>query len=277
MGVKVFKPPITNVILINGKYSHQNRNNNLLLVGRKKRLYQSAIKFDISSLPLFLTLLNCTLKIYLFKDDYPSKEKTVDVHQILSPWHKNSPLHFNPSPSARASFQSNCAFVSFDITPLFLDWYTGNADNSGVLLKLSEVTEPYLLGFSSKNFCNSAFWPFLSVSFLDPITSSERCCQTLDFDTCVKTSSILQTAATLNVQRFNYTYYIINTGNNDATVSMQLSPDGVRWFTDTPAQTIVPDQIVPIVPSVISRYARITYQSSSPSLDTTLNIDVRGF
>lgn len=278
VGVKVFKPPIKARIVTNGRCLPKQAAKKTLIVGSKKHIYQSLVQFDISTLPLFLTILNGTLHLYLLENDWPSIEKTISVHQILSSWSKRRCLCINTLPIASTTFSNiNHSFISFDITPLVTAWYTGSAENLGILLKLSnELTSGYVELCSNK-FHNSAFWPSLEVSILEPLNPSEACCQTLDFDISVTTDDIIKTTAILNIQHFNYTYYVINTGVCSATVSLQLSPDGTNWLIDEPPRVITPGIIVPLVPNVIARFARITYQSAISHESTKLDIRVRGF
>lgn len=278
MGLKILKPPSKNTITINGRCANQRLDNGTLFVGQKKCIYESFIRFSISSLQPSLNILSAILKVYLFQNDCPKTRKTISVHQVLSPCHTGETLNIKSSPVASASIRKkNNAFISFDITSLFVDWYMGSSANQGILLKLTNETIPGLLGFRSKKFCDSRFWPFLEISYLDPSSSGKSCCQTLDFNTSVATSNIVQTAAMLNVQQFNYTYYIINTGKNSATVSLQLSPDGTNWLTDEPLQVIAPGGILPFVPGLIASFARVTFQSTISGRNTCLDIRVRGF
>ncbi|HWR45119.1 DUF6385 domain-containing protein [Sporomusa sp.] len=277
MGVKTIKPPVKNISTINGRCSHRRLAKRMLFAGRKKKhIYQSLLGFDITALPSFLTILSGTLNVFLLENSCPQIENIIDVHQVLSPWCKRKDLLIKELPVASASISNiNCSFVSFDITPLIVDWYTGGSVNLGILLKLRNQQKPGLLGFCSNRFFNSRYWPFVEISFLDPVPG-ECCYQTLDADESVTTSNIVQTTARINVQRFNYTYYIINSGLHSATVSMQLSPDGTNWMTDVPPQVIIPGGMLTFVPNVIARFARLAFQSAMPNQNTILDICVRG-
>lgn len=278
MGQKMLTFPCKNTVTINGKCTNQPPSKCTLLVGRNKCLYQSFIKFRTNSLQESLNILSVILKVYLFRNFYPKTPKTISVHQVLSSCHAGKELKINSFPIASASIsKENNRFICFDITPLFVDWYMGNSANKGLLLKLPNEIYPSLLGFRSKDFCDSQFWPVLEVAYLEPHPPGKSCCQTLDVNTSVITNNNMQTTAALNVQQFNYTYYIINTGASSATVSLQLSPDGTNWLTDQPLQAIAPGGILPFVPNLIATYARLTYQTTVSDHSTSLDIRIRGF
>lgn len=278
MGLKILKPPSKNTITVNGRCTKYRLKNCPLLVGSGKRRYQSFIKFDIGALQASLDIVSAILKLYLFENDCPNTSKIIFVHQVLSPCRKGKYLAIKPQPAAGAAIdKKNKTFISFDITPLFIDWYIGASANQGILLNLPHEMCPCLLSFHSKEFCDSQFWPFLEITYRDPRPPEKSCCQTLDFNASVITDDLVQTAATLDVQAFNYTYYIINTGSNNAIISLQLSPDGTNWLTDEPLQVIAPGGILPFVPNIIASFARLTYQSAASGRHTSLDIRVRGF
>lgn len=282
MGVKIIKPPsmaTTATTSIQGRHLCDKYT---LLVGRDKHVFQSLLSFDITSLPPLQTIVNGTLTLYLFENLFPEWEKTVAVHQIISPWKENrvnlKELMLQPAPVCRASISGNNRFIRFDITPLVHNWYTGVAANLGIILKPGNNDSCHfdILGFCSRNCCNSQCWPSLEVSFLNS-DSVQSSCQTLDFDSTVITGSIANTAATLNIQRYNYTYFVINTGQNSAVIALQVSPDGINWITEGALQTISPGEIVPLVPNIIAKFARLIFQSADVQQSTSLAIRVRGF
>lgn len=273
MSVKIFKPPIKNIIVCDRKCLHSWKVKNELLVGRKKHIYQALIQFDLSALPLFVTILHGTLNIHLIENYFPRTDKILAVHQVLSSCSRKK-LLYNPAPVASAIISN---VISFDITPLVFDWHSGSAENFGVLLKLINEMLPGHLEIYSGKAKNSAFWPFLEISLLEPLPPPESPCHTLDFDCTVTARNYPQTTATLNTQCFDYTYYIINSGTNNATVSLQLSPDGTNWLSDDPQRVIEPGTITPLIPASITRFTRITYQSTDPTKETVLQIQVRGY
>lgn len=279
MGEKTFKPPTKNRTAINGVIRRCQPIKGELLIGSNKHEYQSLIEFDITSLPCLLTLVSGTLNVYLCKNWLSQQEKHIAVHQIVSPWCVGKAPVIKSIPVACAAVgNSNNFFVKFDITSLVLGWYTGNAANFGILLRLEQLNksrEAGVLAFCSKQVRNSQRWPFLEVAYLEP-SPSESCCQTLDFDVSVTAGELINTTAALNIQRFNYTYFIVNRGIHPASVSLQVSPDGLYWLTEEPLQVIAPGIMLPLVPNVIARFARLTYQATMPNQETILDIRVRG-
>lgn len=282
MGVKFFKPPIMDTTIVNSLVNRPQYGKDTLLTGKKKCIYESLVQFDMSSLPFFLTILSGSLHLYINENLFSRVVKTINVHQILFPWDEKHVVFSEPvinqTPAASTSITDAVnLFLSFDITPLVIDWYTGKEANFGVLLKLRNEITANLIGFRSKDFDNSQFWPFLEVAYLDPTPSAENCChQTLDVDFSVITYDIAQTTASLYIQIFNYTYFVINTGVYSATVYLEISPDNIHWQTQSALQPILPGKMISLVPDTIGKYARLTYQSTIPGQSTALEIHIRG-
>ncbi|QDR82546.1 DUF6385 domain-containing protein [Sporomusa termitida] len=276
MGEKTIKPPVKNITLVNSRCRQRRFSNKILTIGRKKRVFQSLIDFDITALPPCLTILRGTLNVFVVKNTCFQEETTIDAHQIFSAWCKRKAILFNTEPAASAvAPAANAGCLTFDLTSLVTDWYTGVSANLGVLLQLRNQQEPGLIGFCSNRAFDSRCWPFLQVTFLEPLPGDNNG-HTLDTDARVTTGNNVRTTAKLNVQHFNYTYYVINTGTQSASVALELSPDGINWMTDVPQQIIAPGVMKTFVPGVIARFACLTFQSTLPEQHTDLNIYVRG-
>jgi len=277
MGVKVFKPPARDITISNSLIQ---RNQEALKVGKRRCLFRSLLQFDISTLPFPLTILHAELHLYIFENLYPNVMKKLNIYQILANWDERTADFHNPiyalTPVASTSFtNANHTFLCFDVTSLLINWYTGRDVNLGVLLKMNNEITSNLVEFYSKDYENSLYWPYLEVTFLDP-SSSGGGSQPIEFNVNILTSDAIQTAASLDILMFNYTYTVINTGANPATVSLQLSPDNIHWYTDDPLQIVVPGQITVLVPNTINRYARLTYQSTNVGQSTALSVYVCG-
>ena len=275
MGRKTIKPPVKNVTLVNSRGRQRHLSSRILTVGCKKQVFQSLIDFDIAVLPPCLTILRGTLNIFVLKNTCYHITPAIDVHQIFSPWCKRKAILFNSIPAASTVVTEKDCSLTFDITSLITEWYTGDSANLGVLLQLRNQQKPGLIGFCSNRDFDSRCWPFLEVTFLETLPG-ENSCQTLDADESVTTGNRVRTTTKLNVQHFNYTYYVINSGSHSASVALELSPDGVNWMTDITPQIVSPEAMVTFVPGVIARFACLTFQSTAPDRHTDLKICIRG-
>lgn len=276
MGRKTIKPPVKNITIVNNRCRQRHVSNKILTVGHKNRVFQSLICFDITALPACLTILHGTLNLFVLENTCTYVEPVIDVHQIFSPWCKRKAILFNNIPAASAAVIENkdCK-LTFDITSLLTDWYSGASANLGVLLQLRNQQEPGLIGFCGNSAFDSRCWPFLEVTFLERLPG-ENGCQSLDEDEKVTTGNRVLTTTKLNVQPFNYTYYVINTGKQSARIALELSPDGINWMQDVPPQIVEPGAMITMIPGVITRFACLTFQSAIPDQHTVLNICVRG-
>lgn len=283
MGVKTVKPPIRAATATTSKQGRQLCDKYTLLVGQEREIFQSLLAFDIASLPLMQTIVNGTLTLYLYENLIPNREKAVAVHRILSPWKENrirlQDLIIDPVPVCLSVIQGNNKFIDFDITPLVQEWHSGTAANLGILLKTADNSyskQSGISGFCSRNCCNSLCWPALHISFID-YSPAPNCNPTLEFDCGVSTGSMVQTAGTLHVLQYMYTYFVINTGKSGALIALQVSPDGINWITESELDSIGPGETKPLIPNSIATYARLVFRSDELGQNTSLAICVRGY
>lgn len=283
MGVKTVKPPIRATTATTSKQGRQLCDRYTLLIGQEMESFQSLLAFDFTSLPLMQTIVNGTLTLYLYENLFPNREKAVAVPRIISPWKENrvrlQDIIIDPVPVCQSLIQGNNKFIDFDITPLVQEWHSGTAANLGILLKPAESSDnrPFgIIGFCSRNCCNSLCWPALHISFID-YSPAQNCNPTLEFDYRVSTGSMVQTAGTLNVLQYMYTYFVINTGKSGALIALQVSPDGINWITESELNSIGPGETKPLIPNSIAKYARIVFRSDELGQNTSLAICVRGY
>ncbi|EAX46959.1 hypothetical protein TcarDRAFT_0704 [Thermosinus carboxydivorans Nor1] len=278
MGEKTFKNPIKNATAVNGRVLRHEPFKGVTLLGHAIREYNTLVQFDIASLPPLITIVRSLFNVYLLRKKCANAniKKTISVYQIISPWRRGSPVLTNNSPIDSVTvYDTDNVLLSFNVTPLVVDWYMGKTANCGLLLKLENDVSSCLLSLNSKKTHNPQLRPNLQISFLDPLPP-ENFSHLLDFDANVITSDTIQTTVALSIQRFNYSCFIINTGASSATVSLQISPDGVYWLTDGADRNVLPGEIITIVPSFITRFARLAYHSATPGKSTSLAIRVRG-
>lgn len=286
MGKKIFKPPSMESFISAEHEGHAFFSSKLfynqgLLVGKDcEDLYRSLLQFDISSLPLFLTIVKSTLSLYLDMDACPAAEKSVEAFQILSNWNQEKVCwEWQPQTACKPVAVTTIAtpagsLVTFDLTALAEEWYTGQAANFGVLLKMSDELADNLVAFASGRFRNSAIWPYLELDFAS-------CCSggghtPLDITVNVTTADNINFTAALNTLLFNYTYLIINTGANPASIHLEVSPNSAAWQTQSELATITPGQLITLVPDTVAKFSRLGYQSAHPGKPTTLSVYVQG-
>ncbi|MCL6577583.1 DUF6385 domain-containing protein [Kyrpidia sp.] len=73
-----------------------------------------------------------------------------------------------------------------------------------------------------------------------------------------------------------YTFVVINSGTNPATVALQVSPDQGTFLTDSLFTDLIPQSAVALVPRLFLRYARIVFRSTTPGRPTTITIVFNG-
>lgn len=259
------------------KYSHKE-----LLVGKKSSsINRTLIQFDLSSLPLFLTITNSTLHIFLSRNDFPATPKRLGVFQILSKWVNRKAscirqplITSTPLCTATITNQNN-TFVSLNITTIVQNWYTNQSANFGILLRMFDETDNNLIGLCSGENKNSQFWPYLEINIHNP-ASLDKYCKPMDLTLQVVAKDNINTTKALNLLLFNYSYLVVNNGINPALVHLQVSCDGTHWQTQSAVKTIIAGEMVACVPDTIAKYARLCYQTQHSNQQTELTIYIQG-
>lgn len=252
-----------------------------LIVGKDKKVYRSLLKFDISSLQANITILSASLCLFLSKNNNPSVPKSLTVYEIISDWCEcsvcwcNQPLYsLNPVSSLVITGELG-TYLSWSITKLVQDWYTGTVVNNGVLLKADNELSSNIVRFRSRKNKKSEVWPYLSVEYFLPACN-------VSAGTIDKIYSNLQTAdnyiytESIDVLSFNYSYVVVNKGSCTAQVKLQVSPSSINWYDDSLNIDVAPGETSFITPNNMSRFARMAYKSKEPGQITSLDIYIQG-
>lgn len=288
MTIQIIKPPIINTFISGsdigklmcsppGRFGSRE-----LLTGKSSsKTNRALIQFDLSSLPLFLTITSSTLHIFLSCNEFPCMEKSLSVFQILSKWKKKK-SHCTKEPIIASTpldvitiTNQNNVFISFNITTLVQNWYTNHSANLGIMLKMLDETTNNLIGLCSRECKDSEFWPYLEVSITDQ-TSSDECCKSMDITLHVVAQDDANYTEPIDVLLFNYSYLIVNNGLYPALVYLQVSCDDIHWQTELSIKTVVPGETAACVPDIITKYSRLCYQSQNVSQNTELTIHIQG-
>lgn len=288
MTIQIIKPPIMNTYISGsdihrfmcsppGRYSCKE-----LLIGKKtSKANRALLQFDLSSLPLFLTITNSTLQIFISCNEFPCINKSLGVFQILSKWTKKKshctkePLIASAPLDVVTITNQNDAFVSLNITALVQKWYTNQSANLGLMLKMMDESTNNLIGLCSRECENSQAWPYLTVNIMDPVLS-DSCCKSLDLTFHVVAKDNQNHTRTLNVLLFNYSYMIVNNSIYPALVHLQVSCDGTHWQTESAIKTVAAGDMISCVPDTITKFSRICYQARNISQHSNLTIHIQG-
>ncbi|PTQ56167.1 MAG: hypothetical protein BSOLF_0739 [Candidatus Carbobacillus altaicus] len=68
------------------------------------------------------------------------------------------------------------------------------------------------------------------------------------------------------------TFFVYNSGTNDALVEIQISANGTNWYTDIAATTVAAGAVNVFVPAVFLKYTQLAYQSATAGSPTTIDV-----
>lgn len=141
-------------------------------------IYRTLLLFDLSSprlssnlIPPGATINEAFLRLTIYRNLIPEGlANLLNAYQLLSPWEENTVTwntqpNFNSlTPVYSALVSSGFGTIEFDLTNLARGWFDGGAVNVGVLITGDEVNN-HLVGFFSKQFPNTTFWPRLYINW----------------------------------------------------------------------------------------------------------------
>ncbi len=139
--------------------------------------YQSLIKFDLCQddcrqIPPNSFIEKACLRLWIYRNEVPSNTTTdLCAYPVVQKW-----TELGVTWDTRPNFDSSWPFctcispgfindwVEIDLTNLVKAWYKGYVVNDGILLKCDEPFDS-LLGFYSREFEDSTYWPRLCVTY----------------------------------------------------------------------------------------------------------------
>ncbi|MFZ7130906.1 MAG: DNRLRE domain-containing protein [Eubacteriales bacterium] len=149
--------------------------NPYLYIGRGANasfIYRSYLYFNLSNIPVSSTINSATLNLYLIDKPVPG-DLEVSIYRTLNTFNENSVTYNNQPAIAPTGIMATIgdmdlhSYIQIDITTLVQGWLTGSISNTGLAI-LGDETMTSLMGFTSTEFSNNNFWPFLEVDFTDP-------------------------------------------------------------------------------------------------------------
>lgn len=227
--------------------------------------YRSLLHFDISSLPSDIEIQSCILNMYVTTVSDSTVQDLFTPYLVSSPWNKltnwtTQPL-INYSIKGTSTPIRETGSVTFDITYLAKYWINSRI-NDGLVIKSTENIELSTKTFFSSNYStNLVLKPFLSIQYIDsyPVTLFRRRFETVNGN--FTTSSTPQASLPIDVSEvLNYTIFIQNTGAALIDLTLEISPDGINFTTES--QNSVPQgKLVALVSRYLSNSIRFVYNS----------------
>ena len=149
--------------------------------GDDDKVWRAALRFPLSAIPQGSVVLSATLRLSFDRvclgprktqRPCPARTYTIDVHPMFSrDWFREREVDFGPS-VAQGSFWTGAAQrLSWDVTDLVIEWVEYGAPNNGLLLKLADGEEDFLVSgpkLPSAEFANAALRPALEVTYFQP-------------------------------------------------------------------------------------------------------------
>lgn len=242
-------------------------------------IVRGLLKFDLPELPPAASVLEAVLCLHLFRE-YESAG-SLAVHQVVSKWNplsvcwKHQPLTL-ARPAAVAKLAPNDkGEINIGITSLLREWYSGLNSNFGVMLKMQEEDACQTAVFHSRNSCDSRFWPSIKVSYMDP-EGDGTCCRELDMRFTETAKAEIAETPELNTLLYNYSYVVVNSGQNPAAATLMTSPDGLHWQVESETKFIKPGTAASFIPDTIARFSRLRFWAAYYGTTTVLEVYVQG-
>lgn len=145
-------------------------NNTFLSCGNDSTLGKTRafLWFHLPALPSGSWISGGTLSLYQYAT--LSSSATIQAYRVNSDWASSS-LTWNSQPSIGSTpessvTQSNIGWYNFNLYQLVQDWYTGNVNNFGVSLRLSDEATERRLFYSSDYSTNTSLRPKITINYV---------------------------------------------------------------------------------------------------------------
>ena len=197
------------------------------------------IKFDITAIPLYTTILSATMYVYYHSSDGDPSGHPIDFHKILEDWNEgtvtwnNRPDH-NPSISATATVPGSAGqWMQWDVTDDVQNFVDGLEDNFGWKLIDSTTSGPTpLIAFRSKEHGISETHPYIEIEYeieQEPIASNWLGNTNIVDDSASSEEPVIQTDSDGNA-------HVVWQDNRDGNYEIyykKLDRDGNELVSDT--------------------------------------------
>lgn len=242
-----------------------------LFIGRQADLgtiFRTFLKFNVSSIPSTSTIDSAILSLFVYEKE-ASGSQLASINRTLSDFSEDT-ITFNNAPRGVATGIStditdadNNSFIQFNITPLVRGWYNGSIPNTGLAI-IGVENALSLIGFRSKEYLDTRFWPKLQVSFVEGIATI------LPEETAAIPLVGSYTSNPIILDgRQSVAFLIANTGIGIATALVQVSPDGQNWYNDSFDISIGLNQTTTAITSTPCLFARVVITSAT---GTTISV-----
>jgi hypothetical protein len=147
--------------------------------GDVDKVWRSALHFPVSGIPPGSVVVDATLSLSFdgvcvaprkTSRPCPARSYTIDVHPVLShDWLHEREVELGPLVARGQFWAGTPQRLLWDVTDLVVEWVEAGAPNDGLLLKLADQEEDFLVSgpqLPSSEFANAALRPALEVTYL---------------------------------------------------------------------------------------------------------------
>jgi len=233
------------------------------------------IKFSLACIPANAVIVQANLELFMQKQ---SNTTVVTPYALEGNWTKNSVTwnnmpSYNPAVYGESQTISRSERYTFDMTSIVSAWYNAEMSNFGIVLKGEENynstsanvlidTTPYHeavieITYTLKADCTCIVIPTQFIEADEEFNTTD-----LYYYSTTKNTSLTKTV----------TYFIKNTGFNNVTANIQITPDEVEFINEQETIIIEPSKIVALIPCTFSKFARVRVKNTSTGETSSVKI-----
>jgi hypothetical protein len=149
--------------------------------GDEDKVWRSALHFPLGAIPPGSIVFDATLSLSFdsvclaprkTERLCPARNYTIDVHPIVGgDWLREREVEIGPLVARTRFWAGPPQRLAWDVTDLVVEWVESGAPNDGLLLKLADAEEDFLVSgprLPSSEFANAGLRPALEVTYLPP-------------------------------------------------------------------------------------------------------------
>ena len=146
--------------------------------GEADKVWRSTLRFPLSEIPGGSVVESATLSLSFdgvclaprkTEQPCPARVYTIDVHAVFTrDWSREREVDLGPLADQASLWAGAPQRISWDVTNLLIDWVEHGAPNHGLLLKLADGEEGFLVSgpkLPSSEFANAELRPLLEVTY----------------------------------------------------------------------------------------------------------------
>ncbi|AWI05599.1 DNRLRE domain-containing protein [Clostridium drakei] len=212
------------------------------------------LKFNIPSTFSKVSIVSALLRLYVYKKEKTGKQE-VTAYKLLENFKEmetnwaNQPSHEEVGYTSILTDNNLNGYFDIDVTSIVKQWLNDKTKAVNGIEVIASQNDSSSIWFRSREYTQDSMWPRLIVEYDDHklVTDSKQ-----NGDVSIAISNLYQLG-----NNFSTAYKVKKTGNKETLAVLQISDDGLVWFSEKAVEVVNGDYKI-IATSSPRKYDRIS-------------------